>query len=258
MQAFESDPFLADIYPLVGEYPLPDGSRAQLRMRRIEPVAGVAAEELARRLTTDPGRLLPELVREASSMTATLQYRPEAIVRGEVDSVIVRADAAMIGELRRKDRTHLRVRDIVLRVEGLLFNPERLARTGQLEILDARALRIERLRITDDDLRELLRGQPAGIGMTVRLAEGIAQIRSTKLGPTLEATVRLGPGREGAPFAIDVSDVRVGRVPIPGMMVSRVVRQFDPTLRLRDLPVAVSVAAVTLTPQAVEVGAPGH
>jgi 4-amino-4-deoxy-L-arabinose transferase-like glycosyltransferase len=256
MQAFESDPFLAGIYPVVGEYPLPDGSRAQLRMRRVEPVPGVTAEELARRLTTDPERLLPELMRETSGMTVTLQYRPDAIVRGEVDSVSLRADAAVVGELNRKDRAPLRVRDIALRVEGLLFNPERLARAGKLEVLDARALRIERLRITDADLRELLRGQPAGSGMTVELAEGLARIRSTKLGPALEATVRLGPGREGAPFAIDVSDVRIAGVPIPGVMVSWVVRQFDPTLRLRDLPVAVSLAPTSLRSGSVEVGAP--
>ena len=258
MQAFESDPFLARIYPVVGEYPLPDGSRAQLRMRRIEPVVGVTPERLAQRLTTDPAHLLSELVREASGMTATLQYRPEAIVRGEVDSLVLRADTAVVGELSRKDRAPLRVQEIGLRVDGLLFNPERLARTGQLEILDARALRVERLQITDADLREFLRGQPAGSGMTVRLAEGMAQIRSTKLGPTIDATVHLGPGREGAPFAIDVTGLRVARVPIPRVMVNWVVRQFDPTLRLRDLPVAVSVAAVTLTPQAVEVGAPAR
>jgi hypothetical protein len=257
MQAFESDPFLGAIYPVMGEYPLPDGSRAQLRMRRIEPPGGVTAEELARRLTTDPARLLPELVREASGMTATLQYRPEAIVRGEVDSLVLRADAAVVGELNRRDRAPLRVRDIRLRVEGLLVNPERLAHTGRLEILDAGALRIERLRITDADLRDLLRGQPAGTGMTVELAEGMARIRSTKLGPALEATMRLGPGREDAPFAIDVSDVRVGRVPIPGAMVSWVVRQFDPTLRLRDLPVAVSLAPISLAPGRIEVGRPG-
>jgi 4-amino-4-deoxy-L-arabinose transferase-like glycosyltransferase len=256
MQAFESDPYLGAIYPVVGEYPLPDGSRAQLRMRRVAPAAGVTAEELARRLTTDPARLLPELVREATGMTATLQYRPEAIVRGEVDALVLRADTAVIGELNRKDRAPLRVRDIDLRVEGLLFNPARLARTGQLEILGARALRIERLRITDADLRELLRGQPAGSGMTVELGEGMARVRSTKLGPALEATVRLGPGREGAPFALDVTDVRVARVPIPGAMVSWVVRQFDPTLRLRDLPVAVSLAPTTLRSGRVEVGAP--
>lgn len=258
MQAFESDPFLARIYPVIGEYPLPDGSRAQLRVRRIEPVADVTAEALAQRLTTDPASLLPEMLREAAGMVVTLQYRPEAIVRGEVDSVVLRADTAVVGELNRKDRAPLRVRDVRLHVEGLLFNPERLARTGQLEILDARALRIERLRITDDDLRELLRGQPAGSGMTVSFADGMARIRSTKLGPAIEATVRLGPGRDGAPFAIDVSDVRVGRVPIPHAMVSWIARQFDPTLRLRDLPVAVSMAAVTVTPQAIEVGAPAR
>jgi hypothetical protein len=68
--------------------------------------------------------------------------------------------------------------------------------------------------------------------------------------------VRLAPGREGAPFALDVTDVRVARVPIPGRMVSWVVRQFDPTLRLRDLPVAVSLAPTTLKAGRVEVGAP--
>lgn len=258
MLALDGDPFLARIYPVVGEYPLPDGSRAQLRMRRIEATHGVTADELAQKLTADPARLLPELVREASGMTATLQYRPEALVRGEADSVTLRADTAVVGELSRKDRAPLRVREVRLRVEGLLFNPERLARTGHLELLDARALRLDRMRITEPDLREFLRGQPAGIGMTVRFADGVAHIRSTKLGPALEATVHLGPGREGAPFAIDVADVRIARVPIPGTMVSWVVRQFDPTPRLRNMPVAISVAAVTLTPQAVEVGPPGH
>jgi 4-amino-4-deoxy-L-arabinose transferase-like glycosyltransferase len=255
--AFAHDPFLARNYPALGEYLLPDGSVAQLRMRRIEPAAGVTGAELARRLTADPGRLLPELLRDAVGMTARLQYRPEAILRGEVDSVVVRADSAIVGELHRKDRSHLRVRDIGLHVEGLLFNPERLARTGRLEILDARALRIERLRITDDDLRELLRGQPAGIGMTVQLADGMARIRTTRLGPTVEAVVRLGPGREGAPFGLDISNVRVGPVPIPGAMVGWVARQFDPTLRLRDLPVTVTLAPISLAAGRIEVGAPG-
>lgn len=255
MQALDEDPFLARIYPVVGEYPLPDGSRAQLRMRRIEPAAGVTADQLARRLTTDPARLLPELVREASGMTVTLQYRPDALVRGEVDSLVLRADAAVVGELRRKDRAPLRVRDIRLRVEGLLFNPERLARTGQLELLDARALRVEHLRITDADLREFLRGQPAGAGMSVQLEDGAAQVRTTKLGPAVEATVRFGPGRNEAPFAIEVSDLRVARVPVPGAIVSWVVRQFDPAPRLRDMPVAVLMPAITIGPEGVEMGA---
>ncbi|MGH7403905.1 MAG: ArnT family glycosyltransferase, partial [Candidatus Rokuibacteriota bacterium] len=145
VQAFDDDPFLARIYPVVGEYPLPDGSRALLRMRLLEAPSRVTAEELAAKLTADPERLLPDLLREAAGMTVTLQYRPDALVRGEVDSLVLRADAAVVGELRRKDRAPLRVRDVRLRVEGLLFNPERLARTGQLELLDARVLRVEHL-----------------------------------------------------------------------------------------------------------------
>jgi hypothetical protein len=191
-------------------------------------------------------------------MTVTLQYKPEALVRGEVESLTIRADAAVIGELSRRDRAPLRVREVMLRVEGFLFNPERLARTGRLEVLDARALRVDRLRITESDLREFLRGQPAGSGMTVRFAEGAARIRSTKLGPPLEATVHLRPGRGDAPFALDVVDVRIARVPIPAPIVSWVVAQFDPTPRLRNMPVAISVAAARVTREGVEVGTPVH
>lgn len=256
MRALDEDPYLAAIFPVVGEYPLPDGSRAQLRMRRIEPVPDVSAEELARALTTDPARLLPDLMRDATGMTATLRYRPDAMARGEVDAVTLRADSAVVGELNRRDRAPLRVRDLDLRVEGLLFNPERLARTGRLEVLDARSLRVERLRITEGDLHELLRGQPVGRGMTLDLAEGRARVQTTRLGPSLDATVHLGPGRDGAPFALDVTDVRIARVPMPGLVVDWIVRQFDPTLRIRDLPVAVSLAPLRITPDSIEVGGP--
>jgi hypothetical protein len=92
--------------------------------------------------------------------------------------------------------------------------------------------------------------------MTVRFSEQAARVRSSKLGPPVEATVRLGPGRDGAPFRIDLADVRIARVPIPDPIVSWVVTHFDPTPRLRDLPVAVSAAPAMLTPEGVEVGTP--
>jgi hypothetical protein len=44
------DPDLATIFPVVAERPLPDGSRAIIRARRIPPLAGVEPAEVARRL----------------------------------------------------------------------------------------------------------------------------------------------------------------------------------------------------------------
>src|SRR2546422_5181855 len=38
MGAFAADPYLADTFPVIQEYPLPDGSRAMLRVRRIRPL----------------------------------------------------------------------------------------------------------------------------------------------------------------------------------------------------------------------------
>ena len=55
----------------------------------------------------------------------------------------VEAEAATIGELKRRDRAPLRVRDVRIEVDRLLINPQRLMRTGAIEVLDAGELRID-------------------------------------------------------------------------------------------------------------------
>ncbi|MBI4241990.1 MAG: glycosyltransferase family 39 protein [Candidatus Rokubacteria bacterium] len=256
MRQFASDPYLVSTFPLVAEYPLPDGSRAILRSRRISPRRGVGVENVARKLEAAPAAgILDDYVREAVGLRVRVTSRSEALLKGEVDELWVEAESAVIGELARAQRAPLRVRDVRVRVERLLINPHRLMETGALEILGVGALRIDRLVIAEGDLGEFLRGQPRAAGVAVTLEEGTAQAVVRALGVQVRARVRLARGDGGHPFVLRVDRVRVGGLAVPGFLVDWVVRSFDPTPRLNRLPVSVSLSEISIRPGRIEVGA---
>jgi hypothetical protein len=254
-RAFEGgDPYWIEAFPVVGKYPLPDGSVATLRARRIPPLAGVTPAAVAARLEDDPGKLLAAFVRDAQELRVKLDYQPQDILRGWITRATVTAAGATVGELERRSRAPLHVRDVRLVAEGLLFNPQRLMEAGRLEILEVRALRIERLVVTEEDLREFLAGQPVGRGMTVRLHDGAAAVRTTRLGPALEATVRFTRGDSDRPLALAVDGVRLGGLPVPRSLVDWVVRHLDPTLSLRNLPVPVALGPIRVSDGRIVIG----
>ena len=246
------DPHLAAIFPVVGTYPLPDGSVASLRQRRI-PALDVPPGRVAALLAEAPAALLKANVRDPVGLRVTLDYRPDAILRGEVDRVRLTAESAVIGELDRRNREPLSLRDIRLVVEGLVFNPSRLVETGELEILDLGSITIERAILTQADLDKFLRGQPAGAGVTVRLEAGVAKVLVGRLGPTIEARVRLVLP-EDRPLALAIDGVRLGGVAVPEFLTEWIVRHFDPTLALKRLQVPVTIAPVSIVPGRIEIG----
>jgi hypothetical protein len=248
-----ADPDLATAFPVIAEYPLPDGSRAIVRARRIPPVDGVAPDDVARRLEQAREGALADFVRDAVGLRVSFDYRPEGILRGQIDRVRVEADAATIGELQRRDRAPLRVRDLRLEVDDLLINPQRLVHTGAIEVLDAGALRIERLTITQPDLDALLAGQPLGAWLAVRFDDGWADVQLK--GFPGSARVGVVHGSPIAPLVIQAEDVRIGPIRVPDALIGWVVRNFDPTLRLRNLPVPISIAPIRIRPGRLEIGA---
>jgi len=252
-RAFDKDPYLAEIFPVVAEYPLPDGSRGILRARRIQPLVGVAPAELARRLESSPGQLLAANVRDPAGLRLRLQYQPDAILRGHVDRVVIDADSAVVGEMKRQDRAPLRIHEARLEVEGLIMNPRRLLETGQLEVLDVKALRIQHLVVTEGDLREFLRGQRRA-GISVRLGAGSADVQVDRIGPELYARVRLLSGGAESPFTLVADRVKIGRLPVPDMLTDWIVRQFDPTLALRRLPIEVTLSPIRIEPGRIAIG----
>ncbi len=257
VNAFASDPYLGAVFPVVAEYPLPDGSRAILRARRIAPLRDPDAAEVARRLETDPARFLTAWVREPVGLRVRVEYEPEAILAGQVGRLVVEADSALVGETNRKNRSLLRVRDVRLRVEDLLFDPRRLVETGVLEELDVGVLGIDHLTGTDEDLREFLAGQRDAAGIAVSLGEDAAQVHVTRLGPAISARVRILPAGADSPFSLAADRVRVGRLRVPAFLVDWIVRGFDPTPRLRQLPIPVLIDEISVRRGRIEIGGAG-
>ena len=254
MRAFAEDRYLAAAYPVVAEYPLPDGSRAALRARRLAPLEDVAPEAIAARLTRDPAPLLARWMREPAGLSARLDYDPDALRAGRVRRLTLEAASALVGEAERRDRLLLRVRDLRVVIDDFVFDAPRLMETGALAPLDAGAVRLDRLTLREDDLREFLGGQRRGAGVSVTFADGAADVRITRAGPRIAARVRAGPPDDGRPIALAVDNVRVGAVRVPGPLVDWVTRHFDPTLRLKRLPVAASLGPVRIRPGRLEVG----
>jgi dolichyl-phosphate-mannose-protein mannosyltransferase/DUF2993 family protein len=248
------EPYWISAFPVIAEYPLPDGSTATLRARRVPPVAGTPSA-VAARLSRDPDRLLAENMREASSLRLALDYAGPEILRGRLKRAVLTADSVLVGEFNRPRRAPLRVRDVRLEVDGLLFNPQRLVGEDKLEILDIEELRVSRLTVTEEDLDLFLRGQPVGRGMTIALRDGTADMLVIGFGPALRARIRFGPADHDRPFTLIVERVSIGGVQVPGFLVDWIMRHFDPTPGLRRLPIPVTVAPVRIRPGRIEVGA---
>src|SRR5215468_3216861 len=237
MRDFETDPWLAAVYPVTAEFPLPDGSRGLVRARRPPAVTTMSADALAARLRAAAAEQLGDFVREPKGLTIQAEYGAERLLRGEVDRVVLEADSALVGELAR-GRPPLRVQSIRLIASDVRVNPGRLAATGRLEVLDIAHIRVERLRVDEADLLAFVRAQKRLSHATLSLGDGAARVTAgLGRGPSLVARVRFGPGHDEAPFALIIDDVRIGGMPLPDLPVRWIVRHLDPTPRLRKLPV---------------------
>ena len=250
------DPWLAAAYPVIARVPLPDGSEGMVRMRRLEPVRGVAPVELAERLRRGVAGLLADVVRDAQGLRVNVDYRDDALAAGSVDTMTVEAESALVGEFIRR-KPPLRIGPVRLRVRDMLVNPGRLAATGAVELLDVGSLHVERLGIAERDLGEYIAQQRGLAGLRATMVEGWIQARWTLPGPGLSARLALGAGAPPAPFTLHAADVRYGGVRLPGFLVDWIVRNFDPTPRLRRLPMPVSMAPIRIQRERLEVGEDG-
>src|SRR5262249_2093947 len=126
VRAFAEDPYLSEVFPVIAEYPLPDGSRGIVRARRVPVLHGADAREVAGRLRRADEAALADYVRDLRGLRVSLTYRPDALLRGEVERLSVEADEATVGEMKRRDRAPLTIRNARIEVERLLVNPRRL------------------------------------------------------------------------------------------------------------------------------------
>src|SRR5204862_5191455 len=223
------DVSLARAYPVIGEWTLPDGSTATLRARRLEPGVVTAPTSLARAAERAVRHRLAEVARDVEGLEVRVVHG-DAIQRGRLERIEIIAGTATVGGLSRRNAAVLRVHDLRIVFEDVLVNPWSLE-TGRLDPLDARQVRLEQATIRAADfalfLRDLKDFRQAG----VELLDGALAFVFRQPGPDVSGRVRILPSAE-RPFELGFEGVRLGGVPVPGIVLDWVVRGYDPTLRL--------------------------
>jgi hypothetical protein len=250
---FVRNPALARVYPVIGEYQLPDGSTASLRVRRVPDGVSASPERLAQALETAIRKQLGAVAREVDNLAVRIEHDAE-IVRGRVRRIELSADSARIAEYKRPDAATLRVRHLWLVADDVLINPFSLELDGRADLLDIGRLRLTRGDIGADDLQAFLGGLKAFRRTRVRLTSDAFYFTARQPGADVSALVRVVPATD-RPFALEVQQASLGWMPLPPVLVNWVVRHYDPTTRLKSrLPFPVEVGRVTVTEQALRIG----
>lgn len=253
-ERFETDGDFARVFPTIGEFRLPDGSTATVRARRIPPDVGVPPARLAEAVEAAFRARLSDVARDVAGLRVRLTYDGD-IARGRIGRIDVFADSVRMAEWKRRDAAALTLRDVHMVLDDVRFNPFAAWNGKRFDLLDVGRFRIERATIGAGDLRDFLAALKGFGGTRVTLGPGFADVAVRLPGPDVDARVRILAATD-RPFRVAAERVWVGGVPVPGPFVNWVVRNFDPTLRLARLPIATEIARVSVTPQAIQVGAP--
>jgi hypothetical protein len=251
-ERFRTDPHFARIFPAIGEVPLPDGSTATLRARRISPSAA-PPDRIAAALAAAVRAQVGAFARNVEGLDVAIEW-DTAIARGRVQRLAITARSALVGEWKRRDAALLRVYDVGITARDLLVDPASLVDRGHLELLDAERISIDRGRIDGRDLQAFVGGLKRFRRATVALENGAALFRLQQTGPDVSARLRFVRAAD-RPFALVAEQVRFGRLTVPSRLVNWVIRNYDPTPRMAArLPVPVEVAEITIGGDAVRIG----
>ena len=253
-ERLRTDEPLARVFPVIGEFQLPDGSTATVRARRLTDAVSVQPAVLARDVQAAVRRALADFATDVQGLDITLGY-DESLLRGHVGRIEIRAASARLGELKRPGSALLRVSDVRMVFEDVLVNPFAVHATGRLSPLDARRAAIQQVTIREADLQAFLKEQKGFKTASVKLEPGALAFAIGLPGPDVAARVRVLPATD-RPFALSAEHVTVGGLPVPALLVDWVVRTWDPTPRIASrLPMPVAVERIDITPEAIRISA---
>ena len=253
-ERLQNDGALARVFPVIGEFQLPDGSTATVRARRLTENVAETPAAFAREVQAAVRRALADVATDVQGLEIELSH-DDTLLRGHIGRVEIRAATARVGELKRPGSPLLRVGDVQFVFEDVLVNPFAVHTTGRLSPLDARRAVLERGTIREDDLRAFLKEQKGFKTASVKFEPGALVFAMSLPGPDVAARVRVLPATE-KPFALAADHVTVGGIPVPAMLVDWVVRTWDPSPRIASrLPVPVSLGRIDITPEAIRISA---
>jgi dolichyl-phosphate-mannose-protein mannosyltransferase len=247
------DATLARVYPVVTEFPLPDGSTASVRARRVPEGVSTPPEKLAIALETAIGRQFGAVAREVDNLALRVEHDAE-IVRGRVKRLELSTDSAVLADYRRPDAARLRVRRLALVADNVLVNPFALDADGRAALLDVGRLRVTRAEISGDDAQAFL-GQVKSLRRTrLRLTTDAVYVTARQPGADVSALIRVVTATDRR-VTLNAERASIGWIPLPTSLVNWIVRDYDPVERLTSgLPFPVEIAPVVVTERALRIG----
>ena len=247
------DSRLAQVYPVIEEFPLPDGSTASLRARRVADGDRRTPEELATLLEAAIRRQVGAIAREVDNLALRIEHDAE-IVRGRIKRIELSADSAVLGDYQRADGPRLRVRRLALVADDVLVNPFSLATDARADLLAAGRVRLARGEVSGDDAQAFF-GQVRSLRRTrIRLTADAFYVTVRQPGADFSALIRVVPAADRR-VSLKADRASIGWVPLPARLVNWVVRDYDPMERLTSvLPFPVEIAAVSVTERALRIG----
>ena len=252
-ERFAADPPLARAFPVIGEFPLPDGSMASVRARRLDGDVGIGPDALARAVADGLRARLGEVMRDVEGLDVRLDY-DAGILRGQIKRVRIMAAAASVGELRHRQPAMLRLHDVLVVIEDALVNPWSAARERRFDPLDAGRLTVEHATIEAADLRAFVARVKGLERMSVSLGSGFVDLAFDVPGPDVAARVRF-LSRADRLFMLVADRVTVGGVAVPAPLVNWIMASLDPSRSIAGrLPFPASIGPVTITPGSVRIG----
>lgn len=251
-ERFQKDVLFARVFPVIAEFPLPDGSVATVRARRI-PEHPAPPDAIAAAVTAALRRQVPAFARDVDALDIALERNGD-LGRGRVKRITISARSAAVGELKRPGAALLRIHDLRITADNVVIDPAAVVELGRLDLLDAERITIEHGRVDAADLQAFLAALKRFRRATVVLENGAALFRLQQPGPDVTARVRFMPA-DDRPFTLVADEVALGRLVLPSALVNWVVRNYDPTPRMAArLPVTVQVRPITIAPDAVRIG----
>jgi hypothetical protein len=229
-----------EVFRKIWEGPLPDGSRADVFVRDVKPVPGVAPAELVEMLRGAACREMERQIRGPFSGRIEVETFSDAeTLRGRFRRLGISAGDLPVGG-SAAGRAPLLLREMACDLLDLSVNPYRL-RDGKLEILSLKTV-APRVRVREEDLNAWLAAQSGRVRARVRFEGGtIRALFRGKGFPSVDlALVPRIVG--GINVGVDFDALRVGGFRVPVFPLAVAASQYNPVLK--EMPCRFRIAAL--------------
>ena len=113
---------LGRVFPVIGRFALPDGSQAILRARRLTPVPGASAADVAAAAERAFGSWIADFARDVEAGSLRVRY-DERAREGRFAEVELSAARVTFAEFQRPRAARLRMGDVRIVLENVVINP---------------------------------------------------------------------------------------------------------------------------------------